>query len=147
MRDTDRMREYDEIRNLVDDENVKFIRLAFFDIFGEQKNLAIMPHELKRAFEEGVAFDGSSIAGFEDSMRSDLFLKPAVVVQRRLELLPVTEVIVERFSDPVYAGLNRHKKVADRSPERRKPFVAHRRHADHDDAENAQNCKDQPVVR
>ena len=76
MRDTDRMREYDEIRNLVDDENVKFIRLAFFDIFGEQKNLAIMPHELKRAFEEGVAFDGSSIAGFEDSMRSDLFLEP-----------------------------------------------------------------------
>ena len=77
----------------------------------------------------------------------DLFLKPAVVVQRRLELLPVTEVIVERFSDPVYAGLNRHKKVADRSPERRKPFVAHRRHADHDNAENAQHCKDQPVVR
>ena len=76
MRDGERMREYDEIRNLVEDENVKFIRLAFFDIFGEQKNLAIMPHELKRAFEEGVAFDGSSIAGFEDSMRSDLFLEP-----------------------------------------------------------------------
>ena len=76
MKDGERMREYDEIKNLVEDENVKFIRLAFFDIFGEQKNLAIMPHELKRAFEEGVAFDGSSIAGFEDSMRSDLFLEP-----------------------------------------------------------------------
>lgn len=70
------MRDYDEIVNLVEEENVKFIRLAFFDIFGEQKNLAIMPHELRRAFEEGVAFDGSSIAGFEDSMRSDLFLEP-----------------------------------------------------------------------
>ena len=53
------MRAYDEILNLVEEENVKFIRLAFFDIFGEQKNLAVMPHELKRAFEEGVAFDGT----------------------------------------------------------------------------------------
>ena len=70
------MKDYDEIVNLVEEENVKFIRLAFFDIFGEQKNLAIMPHELKRAFEEGVAFDGSSIAGFEESIRSDLFLEP-----------------------------------------------------------------------
>lgn len=70
------MRNYDEIMNLVEEENVKFVRLAFFDVYGEQKNLAIMPHELQRAFTEGVAFDGSSIAGFEDSMRSDLFLEP-----------------------------------------------------------------------
>ena len=70
------MRDYEDIVNLVEEENVKFIRLTFFDIFGEQKSLSIMPHELQRAFSEGVAFDGSSIAGFEDSMRSDLFLEP-----------------------------------------------------------------------
>ena len=70
------MRNYDEVLNLVEEERVKFIHLTFFDIFGEQKTLSIMPHELPRAFEEGVAFDGSSIAGFEDSMRSDLFLEP-----------------------------------------------------------------------
>ena len=70
------MRDSVDIVNLVEEENVKFIRLTVFDIFGEQKSLSIMPHELQRAFSEGVAFDGSSIAGFEDSMRSDLFLEP-----------------------------------------------------------------------
>lgn len=71
------MQTYEEVRNYVDEENVKFIRLAFFDVFGNQRNIAIMPSELKRAFNEGISFDASSIPGFgEDADKSDLFLRP-----------------------------------------------------------------------
>ena len=35
-----------------------------------------MPEELSRAFEYGIAFDASAIAGFGDEARSDLLLHP-----------------------------------------------------------------------
>jgi glutamine synthetase len=35
-----------------------------------------MPQELERAFEYGIAIDGSAIAGFGDEVHSDLFLHP-----------------------------------------------------------------------
>ena len=48
----------------VNEEDVKFIRLAFCDVFGKQKNISIMPGELKKAFEYGIAIDASVICGF-----------------------------------------------------------------------------------
>ena len=70
------MRTYEEVLDFIEEENVKFIRLAFFDVFGEQKNIAIMPQELRRAFAEGISIDGAAIAGFGEEPRSDLFLRP-----------------------------------------------------------------------
>ena len=66
----------EEVMQYVAEEDVKFIRLAFCDVFGKQKNISIMPSELSRAFESGIAFDASAIAGFGDETRSDLFLHP-----------------------------------------------------------------------
>lgn len=66
----------DEVRQYVAEDDVKFIRLAFCDIFGKQKNISIMPAELERAFEYGIAFDASAIAGFGGAVHSDLFLHP-----------------------------------------------------------------------
>ena len=60
----------------VQEEDVKFIRLAFCDVFGKQKNISIVADELPRAFEYGIAFDASAITGFGDETRSDLFLWP-----------------------------------------------------------------------
>lgn len=65
-----------EIMQFVEEEDVKFIRLAFCDVFGRQKNISIMPEELPRAFEHGIAIDASAIAGFGDETHSDLFLHP-----------------------------------------------------------------------
>lgn len=65
-----------EVMQYVYEEDVKFIRLAFCDVFGNQKNISVMPGELKRAFEDGIAFDASSVDGFGDEMHSDLFLHP-----------------------------------------------------------------------
>lgn len=70
------MYSYKEIMSFVEEEDVKFIKLAFVDVKGTQKNISIMPGELKRAFEHGISFDASSIAGFGDVVNSDLFLKP-----------------------------------------------------------------------
>ena len=66
----------EEVMQYVQEEDVKFIRLAFCDVFGKQKNISIMPEELSRAFESGIAIDASAIAGFGDENRSDLFLHP-----------------------------------------------------------------------
>ena len=65
-----------EIMQYVDEEDVKFIRLAFCDVFGQQKNISIMPGELKRAFSDGIAIDASAIYGFGGEIHSDLFLVP-----------------------------------------------------------------------
>lgn len=55
----------DEVIQYAREEDVKFIRLAFCDVFGKQKNISIMPDELPRAFEYGIAFDGFAVAGDE----------------------------------------------------------------------------------
>ena len=53
-----------DILDFVEDNNVKFVRFAFCDIFGTQKNIAVLASDLPKAMEDGVCFDGSSIAGF-----------------------------------------------------------------------------------
>ncbi len=66
----------DEVIQYVQEEDVKFIRLAFCDVFGTQKNISVMPEELPRAFEYGIAFDASAIPGFGGEEQSDLLLHP-----------------------------------------------------------------------
>ena len=66
----------DEIMQYVLEEDVKFIRMAFCDIYGRQKNISIMPQELSRAFNYGIAVDASAIEGFGGEVHSDLLLKP-----------------------------------------------------------------------
>ena len=65
-----------EVIQFIQEEDVKFIRLAFCDVLGKPKNISIMPHELERAFKYGIAIDASAIAGFGDEVHSDLFLHP-----------------------------------------------------------------------
>lgn len=66
----------EEIKQYAAEEDVKFIRMAFCDVEGHQKNIAIMPSELDRAFRYGIAIDGSAIPGFGGEVHSDLLLHP-----------------------------------------------------------------------
>lgn len=66
----------EEVLLYLKEEDVKFVRMAFCDVFGRQKNVAIMADQLPRAFEHGIAIDASAIDGFRGEVRSDLFLKP-----------------------------------------------------------------------
>ena len=65
-----------DILDFIKENNVKFIRLNFCDIFGFQKNISIMADEIASAFENGVSFDAHVIRGFGDITQSDLFLHP-----------------------------------------------------------------------
>lgn len=88
----------DEVIQYVQEEDVKFIRLAFCDVFGKQKNIAIMPDELPRAFEYGISFDASAIAGFGDEVHSDLFLHPIAETLMPLPWRPEHGRVVQMFS-------------------------------------------------
>ena len=75
----------EEVMQYIAEEDVKFIRLAFCDVNGKQKNISIMPDELPRAFSDGISFDASAIKGFGDEVGSDLLLFP---VPSTLNILP-----------------------------------------------------------
>ncbi len=66
----------EDIRELLAEYEIKFIRLAFCDISGRQKNIAIMADELEHAVKHGVSFDASAIKGFLNINESDLLLFP-----------------------------------------------------------------------
>ncbi len=93
------MYSYQEVLEFVKQEDVKFIRLAFFDVFGTQKNVSIMPQELGRAFEEGISFDASAIYGFGDEMDSDLFLHPDPSTIAVLPWRPANGRVVRMYCD------------------------------------------------
>ena len=65
-----------QIIKKVKEENIKFIRLQFTDIFGAMKNVSITPSQLEKALDNKLMFDGSSIDGFVRIEESDMKLYP-----------------------------------------------------------------------
>lgn len=94
----------DDIMQYVKEEDVKFIRMAFCDIFGRQKNISVMPHELDRAFEHGIAVDASAIPGFGEGVRSDLFLHPDTSTVSVLPWRPEHGKVIRMFCSVAYPG-------------------------------------------
>ena len=86
-----------EVMQYIHEEDVKFIRLAFCDVFGKQKNISIMPEELPRAFEYGIAIDASAIEGFGDETHSDLLLHPDADTLMPLPWRPEHGSVVRMF--------------------------------------------------
>ena len=66
----------DEVMKYIEEEDVKFIRLAFRDAYGVQKNISVMPTEIKKAFEQGAPINAKVIAGFADCPYASLYLRP-----------------------------------------------------------------------
>lgn len=91
-----------EVMQYVQEEDVKFIRLAFCDVFGKQKNISIMPGELPRAFEYGIAIDASAIEGFGDETHSDLLLHPEADTLMPLPWRPEHGRVVRMFCNITY---------------------------------------------
>jgi len=91
-----------EVIQYVRETEVAFIHLAFCDVFGRQKNISIVPAELPRAFEYGIAFDASAIAGFGDESRSDLLLRPDPETLMLLPWRPEHGQVVRMFCSIVY---------------------------------------------
>ena len=66
----------EEIIQIVEDEDVEFIRLQFTDMFGMFKNIAITSNQLEAALDNRLMFDGSSVEGFVGIEESDMYLHP-----------------------------------------------------------------------
>ena len=92
----------EDVYSYVEQEDVKFIRLAFCDISGRQKNISIMPQELKRAFSQGISFDASAVSGFGDVVESDLFLFPIPSTLSVLPWRPSRGKVVRMFCEIRY---------------------------------------------
>ncbi|HUB36282.1 MAG TPA: glutamine synthetase, partial [Solirubrobacteraceae bacterium] len=54
----------EDVMALVQERDIRFVRLWFTDILGQLKAFSINATELADAFEGGMGFDGSSITGF-----------------------------------------------------------------------------------
>lgn len=88
-----------EALELIGSNDIKFVRLAFCDVYGRQKNVSIQSTELQRAFESGIAFDASSIRGFSDAAHSDLFLFPDPTTLSMLPWRPSRGGVARFFCD------------------------------------------------
>ncbi|MBQ0052440.1 MAG: glutamine synthetase [Treponema sp.] len=91
-----------EVMDYVNEEDVKFIRLAYFDLSGRQKNVSIVASELERAFKLGISFDASAIEGFESPNKSDLYLHPDPSTLCVLPWRPSSGKVVRMFCDIKY---------------------------------------------
>ena len=69
----------------IEENDIKFIRMQFCDIYGQSKNIAISNEQIERAILYGVPFDANSVAGYLDADHSDLILHPDLST---LQILP-----------------------------------------------------------
>jgi len=67
---------HDDVVRIVQERDVKFIRLWFTDVLGHLKSFALPVEQLPEALAHGVRFDGSSITGFNSFEESDMVAMP-----------------------------------------------------------------------
>lgn len=66
----------EDIIRIVEEEDVKFIRMQFVDVLGQLKNVAVTSSQIERALNGEISIDGSSIEGFARINESDQYLVP-----------------------------------------------------------------------
>ncbi|MBQ3497026.1 MAG: type I glutamate--ammonia ligase [Oscillospiraceae bacterium] len=66
----------EQIIRMVKEENIRFIRMQFTDIFGQLKNVTITASQIEKAVNNEIMLDGSSIEGFTRIQESDQYLYP-----------------------------------------------------------------------
>lgn len=64
------------IKQSIQEENVRFLRLMFTDIMGTIKNVEVPVSQVDKVLQNKMMFDGSSIEGFVRIEESDMYLYP-----------------------------------------------------------------------
>ena len=67
-----------EILQMIEEEDVKFIRLQFVDIFGTIRNIAVTAGQMEKALAGKCMVDGYSIAGMKELGYDRVYLKPDI---------------------------------------------------------------------
>lgn len=104
----------EDIFNLVEEEDVEFIRLQFCDIFGVARNIAITVRQLPKALNNEIAVDTSGLDGFNYGDESEMYLYPDINTFEIFPWRPQTGKVARLICD-VYT-MNR------------KPFTSDPRH-------------------
>lgn len=88
---------HSEVMTFIKEQDVRFVRLVFCDIFGQIKNISISADEIERAFASGISFDASAVKGFLQVDESDLLLFPDASTLSILPWRPAQGRVVRFF--------------------------------------------------
>ena len=78
----------EEIKKIVKDKKVEFIKLQFCDINGQAKNMSLPSSQIDKILNNECMLDGSSIKGFRNIETSDMYFYPDL---KTFTLLPFRE--------------------------------------------------------
>ncbi len=104
----------EDVKALVQERDIRFIRFWFTDMLGRLKSFSINSQELDDAFEAGMGFDGSSITGFNAIEESDMIAMPDPTTFAVLPWRPEEQGVGRMFCDVItpertpYEGDPRH---------------------------------------
>src|SRR5688572_27905086 len=124
MAEDDQPQTADDVKAIVADSDIRFIRFWFTDILGQLKSFSINVAELDEAFEKGMGFDGSSITGFNAIEESDMVAAPDPSTFAILPWRPTEGGVARMFCDVLtpertpYEGDPRQilRRAVDRAP-------------------------------
>ncbi len=77
-----------DIKSLIEEHNIKFIKLQFVDINGQVKNMTIPSAHIDKVLDNEIMLDGSSIKGFRSIETSDMYFYPDI---NTFQILPWRE--------------------------------------------------------
>src|SRR3954452_25266916 len=97
MASTEQPQSVEDVRALVDEHGIRFIRFWFTDVLGQLKSFAVGSEALEDAFAHGIAFDGSSITGFNPVEESDMIAMPDPATFAALPWRPAEQGVARMF--------------------------------------------------
>lgn len=92
-----------EILQYIDENDVKFVKLAFCDIKGKMKNISMLSSELAAVFEHGIKINASKVYGFTPKDNRPLYLFPDAATMTVLPWRPQQGRVIRLFSYIKYA--------------------------------------------
>lgn len=92
-----------EIKKLIEENKISYIRLQFTDMLGDVKAVEIPSSKIDDAFDHKIMFDGSSIEGFVRIKEADMYLYPDLDTFLILPFEDSTHGGVARFICDVYS--------------------------------------------
>jgi len=88
-----------DVVRLCDEREIRFVRFWFTDVLGHLKSFSIGRDRLEEALEQGMAFDGSSITGFNPVEESDMLAMPDPRTFATLPWRPADHGVARMFCD------------------------------------------------
>ncbi len=90
--------EKNDLRDFLEENDVKFVRLMFSDVFGLIKNISVMPTEMDKAISAGIPVEACAVTG-DRADRQTVYLIPDLTTAALLPWRPSTGRVVRFFCE------------------------------------------------